>query len=463
MASGLTEVGFSWPSWAEFFNALTLRAGFNARVVTLGTTLLGSASGLLGTFILLRKKALVSDALSHACLPGLVAAFLIANGFGFSGKSLSWLLAGAAFSSLLAVLFIQLVIRFSRLKDDAAIAVVLSVSFGLGIALMSVAQSVSSGNQGGLAHFIYGQTAAMQFHDALVMGGVTLFAAVVLGLLSKELCLVAFDEDFARLQGKPIAVLDFFLLGLTVLVTVVGLQAVGLILMIALLVIPAAAARFWTERLKIMVWISLGFGAVSGYLGSIASALLPRFPAGSVIVLVSGVLFLLSFLFAPKRGWIAAMVQNFRTRLFITQDHILRGFFEEMEFNADLKTLKMHTFFKHATRLDRVCLYLLQWRGQVRRELDAWSLTDAGTAQAKRLTRNHRLWEEFLIHYADLAASHVDRSADMVEHSLSPDVVEILEKALAEKDQAQAALASEVPGSVHPLGEKKSEQGPSHG
>jgi manganese/zinc/iron transport system permease protein len=440
---------------AQLMPVLTFRAGYNTTVVLLGVTLLGVAAGLVGTFAMLRKRSLMSDTLSHASLPGIALAFLTAVALGQGGKSLGLLLAGAAASGILGVLAVQFMVRRTRLPPDAAMGAVLSVFFGLGLVLLSHIQTLDSGGQGGIAKFIYGQTAAMTVVEAGAIGAVALLAAVGTAALFKEFRLVCFDPEFADAQGWSVSAIDLLMMALVVAVTVVGLRAVGLILVVALIVIPPAAARLWSERLATVTLAAALFGGLSGYLGAAASAVAPGFPAGAVIVLVAGALFLLSLLLAPARGVLASGLRLARLRLEVATQHVLRGLFEaseRREVAAD-GTVALHRL-RGLRRWPRPWLALvvrvLAWRGLIRLGPSGVALTRFGREEALRVTRNHRLWEQFLVSCADLAPSHVDHSADLVEHVLSPELVARLEGELAALGRLPRRLA--VPPSVHPLG-----------
>ena len=279
----------------------------------------------MGVFALLRKRSLMADALSHATLPGIGLAFIVATLMGVQGRSLPVLLLGATVTGVLGVLCIQWLLRHTRLHEDAAIGLVLSIFFGAGAVVLSVIQTMRTGNAAGLNHFIYGQTAAMSLTDAAIMGGIALAAVLAAALLLKEFAMVCFNDAFAKVDGWPVSLIDLLMMSLVVVVTVAGLQAVGLILVVAMLIIPAVAARFWTERLWMLVFLAAVIGGLSGYLGSVTSALLPRKPAGAVIVLVSGGLFLVSMLAAPSRGVVAAILRRMRLRLGIAADHVLEA------------------------------------------------------------------------------------------------------------------------------------------
>lgn len=410
-------------TFSEVVQTLTLRAGFNTNAVLMGTTLLGIAAGVIGAFALLRKRSLTADALSHATLPGIAGAFLIATALGYSGRSMPVLMLGAAITGIIGVASIHALLRSTRLKEDAAIGIVLSVFFGIGVVLLSYVQRSDAGSGAGLNNYIYGQTAAMTRHDAMTMGIIGAIATAIALLLLKEFMLVCFNEGFARCIGLPVWLIDSIMLALIVMITVTGLQAVGLILIVAMLIIPPAAARFWTNRLWRLVLLSALIGALSGYSGAAISALLPGKPAGSVIVLVAGVFFAVSMLCAPKRGVLADLARRVRLRVLIARDHVLETLYER-ELDAEHDA---------AMRSPWVLLVLLRLRGWVARPDGTLTLTDSGRLQGARVHRNHQLWEQYLISYADIAPTHVDWSVDQVEHVLDDELITHLESALRKR------------------------------
>ncbi|MCC6955016.1 MAG: metal ABC transporter permease, partial [Deltaproteobacteria bacterium] len=291
-------------------SVMTLSSGANTSVVILGTTTLGIAAGLVGAFSVLRKRALIGDALSHCALPGVAIAFLLGVALGGDGKAFGLLLLGATVSGIAGVLTVQFLTEYTRLPEDASIGAVLSVFFGIGVVLLSVIQSLETGSSGGLNHFIYGQTAALRIRDAQIILATASCSIILSLLLLKEFRILCFDDVFAQAQGYSARALDIVMMALIVGVTVIGLQSVGLILMVAFLVTPAVAARFWTDRFEIVVLLSGLFGGMSGYFGSVMSALFPQIPAGSVIVLVCGAIFFVSLLLAPKRGLITRAISR---------------------------------------------------------------------------------------------------------------------------------------------------------
>lgn len=460
-SQSISDVRIDVPELARVIEVLTLQAGFNSAIVVIGTTLLGIAAGTIGTFALLRNRSLMGDALAHSALPGLAAAFILGSYAGIGGRHLWLLLLGATISGVLGVLCVQWLSRSTRLHEDSAIGAVLSCFFGAGVVLMSIIQSLGTGEEGGLHHFIFGQTAAMNRADAYLTLFVAVLALAICAILFKEFRVVSFDQDFAASEGWPVSRIDLAMMSLVVVVTVVGLQAVGLLLIVALLIIPPAGARFWTEKLKAMMVGSALIGGLSGYLGSAASALLPRLPAGAVIVLIAGVIFFISFLFAPARGVLSRFIAQIRMTLRIAEDHVLRELYEQSEkeiVNAQSQgkfcgTKHMPIFGGWSKLYRAFVIKRMAQRGLVEVKRDgsetSLRLLPRGLSEALRRVRNHRLWEEYLISEMDLPCSHVDYSADYVEHVLSPDIVSALEKSLARR---LAGLgATQLPESVHPL------------
>ncbi|MCH2095705.1 MAG: metal ABC transporter permease [Rhodobacteraceae bacterium] len=293
-------------------DALLLQLGYNATLVAFGATALGLAAGATGAFLFLRKRSLVSDAVSHATLPGLALAFLIMVAFGGDGRSLLGLMAGSAVSAATGLWCVSALTRHTRVPEDAAIGAVLSVFFGFGVVLLTVIQSVPSGRQAGLEGFLLGSTAGMLFTDAVIiaLGGIVVLLAVA--VLRRPLTIVAFDPGFGQTQGLRVARLDMALMLLVMAVTVVGLKIVGLILIVAMLIIPAVTARFWTNRASVVVILAGLFGGLAGYVGAATSASAPDLPTGPIIVLTSFVFFALSMAFAPERGVLAALMRHRR-------------------------------------------------------------------------------------------------------------------------------------------------------
>lgn len=446
----ITDRSLQWPTWDQWRRLLLLE-DYNTRIVILSTTLLGCTAGLVGTFTLLRKRALMGDALSHATLPGIGLAFMIATALGENGKSLPILLLGASVTGLLGVGAVLAIRNLTRLKEDTALGVVLSVFFGAGVGLLGIIQQMKEGHAAGLEAFIYGKTASMVANDALLISTVALVCTMASLLLFKEFKLLCFDEGFAASAGFLVVLLDLALMTLVVTVCIVGLQAVGLILMIALLVIPAAAARFWTEDMGGMLVISAVLGAVGGMMGAGISAVFSKLPSGATIVLVCSVFFLFSMTFGTARGLLVRLQRRYYLNRKVDRQHLLRAMYELLEMSPDGATdnqyVSIGDLLSRRSWSPRRLLRAID-RSQrdqlIQRSGEKLHLTQHGTREAERLTRQHRLWELYLITYADIAPGSVDRDADAIEHVLDPEIVAELEASLQKSQQ-------NVPPSPHAL------------
>jgi manganese/zinc/iron transport system permease protein len=429
--------------------------------VMIGTALLGATSGVIGTFAVLRRRALVGDMLSHAALPGICIAFLIMGKRDFIGLSL-----GALATGLLGIGLVTLIRRWTRTKEDAAIGIVLSTFFGAGIVLLSVIQQQPSGNQAGLNTYLFGETAGITRHDIRLIAAVAVLCLVVVVLLYKEFELVSFDPDFASVQGWPALALDLLMMGTLAVVTIVGLPLCGVILMAALIILPSAAARFWTNRLGTLLVLAAAVGGAAGILGTFFASPLPthwfggelwdtsKLPPGPLIVLSATAIFLISLLFAPQRGLVARTVAEIRLRLRIGREHLLRGLYELSE-----SQLPARPYVDEAQLVARRSWseWMVRWwlarlnaRSLIERDDGRVRLTPAGVAAAAEVTRTHRLWELFLVESAGIASDHVDRDADAVEHVLPPGLIRELEDRLA-KTGRLPVVPQLVPESPHEL------------
>lgn len=448
----------------DIIRVLTLQ-DYNTRVVLLGTLLLGVTSGIVGTFMLLRRQALIGDVVSHSALPGVAIAFLIGEAISpGSGRSLHWLLAGAAATGLLAVVCVGIIRRYSVVKPDAALATVLGVFFGFGAVLFKTVQELPTGNQAGLQQFILGSASTMIAADVVIIAKATAVVLVLSLLLFKELSILSFDEDFAAAQGWPVGMLDLGLTGLVVGITVIGLESVG-ILMVALLITPPTAARFWTDNFARMTLVAAVIGGASATLGCLLSAMIPKLAGGPTIVLSGTAFFVLSMLFGTRRGIVQRWLRHARNRRRIGRDDLLRAMYEIIEARLPRGTssvsddeatefsrqaVQFSELLSHrswSTRRIRQVIAAAEREGTIRMDSETgWRLTGAGATTARRAVRNHRLWEMYLISHAEIAPSHVDRDADDIEHVLGSEVIEQLEKLLASR-----VPPATVPPSPHPL------------
>lgn len=286
-------------------DALLLQSGYNAALVSVGAALLGLSAGAVGAFVNLRRRALVSDAMAHATLPGIGLAFLAMVALGGDGRALAGLLAGAALTAALGLWAVQALSR-TRLPEDAAIGAVLSTFYGAGIVILTTIQMLGAGRPAGLEGFLLGSTAGMLRADALLIGVGGMAVLALLALLRRPLLMVAFDPLHARMMGVSARAMDAALMLLTLAVVLLGLRVVGLILIVALLITPAAAARLWSDRAVVVAILAGAVGAACGWIGAAISASVPDVPTGPVIVLLAFAAFVLSLLFAPRHGILAA-------------------------------------------------------------------------------------------------------------------------------------------------------------
>jgi manganese/zinc/iron transport system permease protein len=402
---------------------------FTARNVLIGATLLGALGGMLGSFALLRRQSLLGDALAHAALPGVCIAFLLTG-----SKSPLPLFAGALIAGLLGALLILATVRWSRIKEDSAIGIVLSVFFGIGIVLLTYIQKLPAGNQSGLDKYLFGQAATLVEEDLKVMAILGALVTAVVLAFYKELKLLSFDPGFGASLGLPMRRLEILLTLLLVVVVVVGLQTVGVVLIVATLITPAAAARQWTDRLGTMVLLSAGIGALAGIAGSLASSIVPRLPTGPVIVLVSSAVLILSLLFAPGRGLLWAILRERSVAARIRRENLLKDLYLQKERTGDWKAafswpLLMGVRGQTSRELQHAARPLAA-AGLVEMAGDTLRLTSDGMRAAEGVVRKHRLWEVYLTRRLELPSDHVHRDAEAMEHALTEEAVEELEEML---------------------------------
>lgn len=397
------------------FDALFLQLGYNASLVAVGAALLGAASGITGTFLFLRKRALVSDAVSHATLPGVCVAFLVMVALGGEGRNLAGLLIGSAISAGIGLWCMNWLTRNTRLAEDAAIGAVLSVFFGFGIVLLTVIQTLGVGRQAGLEGFLLGSTAGMLMSDAMVIAGGGAAVLLVILLARRPMTMVAFDPEYAAARGLPVGKIDMLMMGLVMAVTVVGLKVVGLILIVALLIIPAVTARFWTERAEHVVALAGALGAVAAYVGAALSASAPNLPTGPIIVLVSFALFALSLLVAPNRGVLAAVLRHQR---FQRRVHIRQGL---------LALAQEQTIYEPLT------LRLLARAGLARADGVA---TTTGRARAAKALRDERRWDILRRDQAQEAAAALYDGLREIETVLTPDQIAEIDRKIGTPKEA---------------------------
>ncbi|HYO50472.1 MAG TPA: metal ABC transporter permease [Chloroflexia bacterium] len=358
---------------------------YTLRTVALGAATLGILSGALGSFAVLRKQSLLGDAMSHAALPGIALAYMLTH-----SKMTLVLVLGAAIAGWLATLLMMAIIRQTRIKQDSALGLVLSVFFGFGLVLLTFIQKQSDASQAGLDKFLFGQAAALLESDVVFMAALGTVALLILALFWKEFKLLSFDHDFGASAGFPMRLLDVLLTTLLVMAIVTGLQTVGVVLMSAMVVAPAVAARQWTDRLGLMVGLAALFGALAGVSGAVISSQQAHLPTGPTIVLAISAIAVLSLALAPNRGLVWAWVRQQRNRRRLRLDTILSDLYALSQHHDDLEhghsTAVLKVMNAETGGVER-SLDELEERGWIRKlATKEWALTREGETEAKRLS-----------------------------------------------------------------------------
>ena len=366
----------------ELINSLFF--DYTIRTVALGAAVLGIVAGALGTFALLRRQSLLGDAMSHAALPGVLIAFMLTG-----SKAPLVLVLGAAVAGVLGTFLLLTITRYSRIKEDAALGIILSVFFGFGLMLLTFLQRNPTAAQAGLNSILFGQAATLLVSDVITMavfGGAALLALVVLW---KEFKLLSFDRDFGSSLGYPMTVLDMALTTLLVIGVVIGLQAVGVVLMSALIVAPAAAARQWTDRLSVMLVVASTFGAIAGVAGALLSSLGQGLSTGPVVVLVISAIVLVSRIFGAARGLVWSWARRQRSRRTLRTQAVLADLYTLADNHGDPYYAHNYELLRAMNRYQggvRHSLRTLAESGLVREAARGeWALTAAGLSQAQQL------------------------------------------------------------------------------
>ena len=396
--------------------------GYTTLVVLIGTGLLGACSGMVGSFAVLRRRALMGDALAHAALPGVCLAFLLVG-----ERHLPSMLLGALITGVLGVVIITGLRHTTRIKEDAAIGIVLSVFFGAGIALSRYIQShASRGSSAGLDSYILGKASSMILGDVYFIAGTALFCLLVIIVLFKEFQVVSFDSDFAHAQGWPSFLLDLTLMVLVAVTVVIGLPAVGVVLMAALLIIPASAARFWTDRLGVLLAFAAAIGAVTGVVGTLLSSRYD-WPAGPSIVLVGAGLFVLSMMFGPRRGIVRQVFANRRYRQAVVVDSALRRIHESLE----SRDREQASFQTEGLIADESVLRLLQRNGWIESvSAERHRLTSSGVTRAEKAVHDFQLMDLYLSEYAGTLSDTIGSRETGLDALIPPELRAELEQRL---------------------------------
>ena len=402
------------------------------RTALIGTLLIGFCCGILGSFLVVRKLSLLGDTLSHAVLPG------VAMGFLWNASKDPWaIFVGATAAGILGVALVGWIKQTTHLKEDSAMGMVLAGFYGVGICMTTVIQNLAMGNKSGLDKFFFGQAAALSSGDIRLLGIISLITVVVILLFYKEFLVISFDIGFAQALGMPVKILHYALMALLTFAVVVSLQAVGVVLVSALLITPAAAAFLLTDRMHWMLVLAAVFGMLSGAIGAFVSYLSNNLPTGPFIVLGATSIFLLALLFGPRHGLLPKILRRRKQRKRIARENTLKAVFhlnENSQFTkrafeagklATERNASLHETEAEIRNLVKagMALRLDTANGTKMSGKAQFELTKPGWYRACEIVRNHRLWELYLTNDAQYQTDHVHDDAEDTEHHLGEDIV----------------------------------------
>lgn len=394
--------------------------------IVIGITLLGIGSAYVGTFSFLDKKALLGDAISHAVLPGICVGFLLAG-----EKNPLYIVGGAFVSGAIATFLSSWLKENTKLSEDTIIASILSIFFGFGIVLLTVIQKTGNPEMAGLNQFIFGNAIGILEEDLWIYGGLAVLIILTLTIFMKEFSLLVFNAEFGKAIGYPMGRIRLLFNVLMILSVIIGIQAIGVVLMAALLITPGAAARFWTDKLSVLLVLAGIFAVISGIAGTYISYVIPQMPTGPWVVVSLSLLALISFLFAPKRGM---LYRHFARKNYLRKtqnEHILKSIFKAMEEGKSGLTIEeIYQLYPEQKKQSYKSIKGLEKSNHLIINQDFISLSTSGLTEAKRVVRLHRLWESYLNEYMNIAPDHVHESAEKLEHLLTPELEALLESRL---------------------------------
>jgi manganese/zinc/iron transport system permease protein len=387
---------------------------------------------LVGCFLVLRRMSLLGDAISHAVLPGIAVGFIFSGSIHGAGIFL-----GALATGMLTAYLTQTLSRAVKVAEDASLGVVFTSLFALGVVLMHQQVDLDPGC------VLYGE---IQYTDlqkvpflgmnipepVIQLSGMLIVVLFIIIVLWKEWKLASFDPELATALGFRANLLHYILMAITAGMTVAAFRSVGSILVVAMLIVPAATAQLLTHRLSTMLVVAslLGsFASVSGY----ALAVHWNTSVAGMMAVATGAVFLLTFLLAPQHGIVAKLLKQLRLSLRISREDILGELYrlhEQGQPAVPRTSIASIVGFK-----PQISLRQLISQQYVEAIGDTLRLTTQGSAQAQKLVRAHRLWETFLDKNVALPSDHLHAPAHQMEHYVGPDLMEDLAKDL---DQPQA-------------------------
>ena len=434
----------------------------SVRYAVAGAVLLGISCGLLGCFIVVRKMALVGDTLSHAVMPGVALGFLF-SGVDASGlfdwnfdvddiqKNPTLIFIGAVLAGFIGTFFVSYLRQTTKIKEDTALGLTLASFFAVGVCLLTMIQELPTGNKSGIDKFMFGQAAAIGEDDIKLMAGVTVLIVLAVFLFYKELLVTSFDAGFARAIALPSQCIHHLLMLLVAFAVVIALQAVGVVLVSAMLITPAAAAYLLTDRMHRMLFYAVGFGVASGVLGAFVSFLKPSIPTGPCMVLGASAVFAVAFFGGPRHGVLTRWFRHRSRSQRVRRENTLKAMYQVLE-NRTAQPEESVSLKELAERrretLDEVALQTkaLERHGlaTLHEEGNMVLFTPTGWQLACMIVRNHRLWELYLTNAANIAPDHVHDDAEEIEHVLGDEVVRELERML--EDTTRDPHGKIIPG-----------------
>ncbi len=411
----------------------------SVRMAVVGTTLIGLCCGILGSFLVVRKLSLLGDTLSHAVLPGVAAGFL------WNASKDPWaIFIGATAAGILGVALVGWIRSTTHLKEDSAMGMVLAGFYGLGITMTTMIQNMAMGNKSGLDKFFFGQASAFNEGDIQLLAIISIITIAILLFFYKEFLTISFDAGFAKGSGMPAKVLHYALMALLAFAVVVSLQAVGVVLVSALLITPAAAAFLLTDRMHWMLILAATFGMLSGVLGAFISYLSNDLPTGPFIVLGATFIFLLAIYLGPRHGILPKALRRRKQRKRIALENTLKAIFhlcERSDFERRVFELNELSRERNISlrQTEREVANLAKAGMASRQSKDSplemsaqgrFKLTSSGWLRACEIVRNHRLWELYLTNAAHYRVDHVHDDAEEIEHLLGEHIVKRIEERL---------------------------------
>mgnify|MGYP000365595581 CR=1 FL=1 len=413
----------------EFFTEIASFFTFsepNVKVVFWGSLILCAISGLVGTFTLLRKRALIGDVISHSVLPGIALAFIIGQ-----QKNPLYLIIGAAISGWISTYLVDYITKHSKIKNDTAIALILSVFFGAGVLLLTHIQHSGNAAQSGLDQFIFGRASAMNMNDVWLFTIVGSIITLLIVVFFRGLSLLSFDESYSQSIGFPNEILKLILSITTVITVAMGVQAVGVVLMSALLITPAACAKFWTNNIIHLAILAVILSGLAGVLGSAISYTYNGMPTGPWIVVVISVFAFISAFIGSKNGLAKKVLQRNQNNKKILRENTIKLFYNPDE--GETLSYPFDTVFQksnmHRNTLKKG-LNMLKSEGLLKVTNGAYKPTELGVKESKAIVRKHRLWELYISRFMHLQPDHVHDDAEGIEHVITPEIERELEKEL---------------------------------